>query len=290
MAADRSTFPIVGIGASAGGVQALKQFFEPMPADTGMAFVIVTHLPMGRESDLPDIVGRFTRMPTRVAGVDQVIEPDHVYVCPADHILMIERGHVRLKAREDSIQRKPIDVFLSSLANDRGDAAIGILLSGGGSDGALGMKAIKERGGLTMAQGSDGTRPQHSEMPDAAISSGVVDMVVSAEEMASRLVEFARTFEPKDGDIAGEAFEKPQQAICAILLRQVGHDFSGYKQRTFQRRVRRRMQVLQIENVADYIDRLRRETEEVTSLFRDLLIGVTNFFRDPEAFEALDRW
>jgi two-component system, chemotaxis family, CheB/CheR fusion protein len=290
--AAEARFPVVGIGASAGGLQALKLFFERMPVDTGLAFVIVTHLPMGRESDLPEIIGRYTRIPTRAATADQVIEPDHVYVGSPDHILMIDQGRVRLQAREDNIQRRPIDVFLSSLANDRGESAVGILLSGSGSDGALGMKAIKERGGFTLAQGSDGTAPQHGEMPGAAIASGVVDLVVSAEDMAARLVEFARAFEPADDDLVAAdnlAFEDKQQAISQILLKQVGHDFSGYKQKTFQRRVRRRMQVQQIENVGRYLKRLQGDPEEVTNLFRDLLIGVTNFFRDPEAFETLER-
>jgi two-component system CheB/CheR fusion protein len=285
-------FPIVGIGASAGGLQAIKQLFDRMPTDTGMAFVIVTHLPLGRESELPEIVSRYTRIRTSVAGANQVIEPDHVYVCPPDHILTIEQGCVRLKAREDAVQRKPIDVFLSSLANDRGEAAVGILLSGSGSDGALGMKAIKERGGLTLAQGPDGTGPQHSEMPNAAISSGAVDLVLPAEEMAVRLSEFARTFEPADDDVTSADdldLEEHQRRICQILLKQVGHDFSGYKQRTFQRRVRRRMQVLQIEDVDRYVNRLNEDAEEVSHLFRDLLIGVTNFFRDPEAFGSLEQ-
>src|SRR5262245_34582828 len=283
-------FPIVGIGASAGGLQAIKQLFDRMPTNTGMAFVIVTHLPLGRESELPEIVSRYTKIRTSVAGADQVIEPDHVYVCPPDHILTIEQGRVRLKAREDAVQRKPIDVFLSSLANDRGELAIGILLSGSGSDGALGMKAIKERGGFTLAQGHDGSRPQHSEMPEAAIASGVVDLVVSAEAMAERLVVFARATQVSDDAKVdhSDGFAEHQRQISKILLNQVGHDFSGYKQRTFQRRVRRRMQVRQTEDIEQYVEQLRNEADEVSNLFRDLLIGVTNFFRDPEAFSVLE--
>jgi two-component system CheB/CheR fusion protein len=289
---EEKKFPIVGIGASAGGLQAIKQLFDRMPTDTGMAFVIVTHLPLGRESDLPEIVSRYTKIRTSVAGSNQVVEPDHVYVSPPDHILTIEHGCIRLKAREDAVQRKPIDVFLSSLANDRGEAAVGILLSGSGSDGALGMKAIKEHGGFTLAQGPDGTGPQHSEMPAAAISSGVVDLVVPAEEMAARLAEFARAFESSDDDVSRAddlAFEEHQRRICEILLKRVGHDFSGYKERTFQRRVRRRMQVLQLEDMDSYVSRLNEDADEVMNLFRDLLIGVTNFFRDQEAFDALER-
>src|SRR5262249_41267506 len=155
MAEDTAIFPIVGIGASAGGLQALKQFFEHMPVDTCMAFLIVAHLPMGRESDMPDIVGRYATTLTRLATANQAALPDHGYVCPPDHTMTVEGGHMRLKAREDAIQRKPIDVVLSSLANDRGEAAIGVLLSGSGNDGTLGIKAIKERGGVTFAQIGD---------------------------------------------------------------------------------------------------------------------------------------
>src|SRR5262245_13065239 len=284
--AAHDNFPIVGIGASAGGLQAIKLFFERMPPDSGMAFVIVTHLPMGRESDLPEIIGRFTQIPTQVAKGDQAIEPNHIYVSPPDHVLTVDQGTIRLKLREDAVQRKPIDVFLSSLANDRQDLAVGVLLSGSGSDGALGMKAIKERGGFTLAQGHDGSRPQHSEMPESAIASGVVDLVVSAEAMADRLVAYAQTATGEIGE--SDILAEQQQRISKILLKQVGHDFSGYKQRTFQRRVRRRMQVRQLGGVAGYIKLLENEPDEVSNLFRDLLIGVTNFFRDPEAFLTLE--
>src|SRR5882724_8011364 len=283
-----SRFPIVGIGASAGGLQAIKLLFERMPADTGMAFVIVTHLPKGRESDLPEIIDRFTTMPAHAATADHPIEPNHVYVAPPDHIVTIEAGRLRLRAREDAVQRKPIDVFLSSLAKERADAAIGVLLSGSGNDGTLGMKAIKAFGGLTVAQGTDGDGPQHSEVPNAAIATGVVDSVLAVDEMAARLTEFARVFAQKESEPESEALEKAQPAICQILLRQTGHDFSGYKQRTFHRRVRRRMQVLGIAEPADYASRLSQDAEEVTLLFRDLLIGVTSFFRDADAFHALE--
>ena len=283
-----NTFPVVGIGASAGGLQAIKLFFERMPTDTDMAFVIVTHLPRGRESDLPEIIGRFAKNPTHAAMADHLIEPNHVYVSPPDHILTIEGGRLRLKAREDAVQRHPIDVFLGSLAKDRGDAAIGVLLSGSGNDGTLGMKAIKAFGRLTLAQGPDGDGPQHSEMPNAAIAAGVVDSVLAVEEMAARLTEFARMFAQREAEPESEALERAQPAICQILLSQMGHDFSGYKQQTFQRRVRRRMQVLKIAEPADYVSRLSRDSEEVTLLFRDLLIGVTSFFRDADAFHALE--
>src|SRR5262245_22683884 len=153
-------FPIVGIGASAGGVEALEGFFRPMPADTGMAFVAVTHMPRGHETTLPEILSRYTNMPVTNARNGEEIQPNHVYVCPSDHVVTVKQGRLMLEARGSDVQRKPIDVFLGSLAEERGDRAIGVVLSGGGSDGALGIKAIKERGGLTLAQGSDGSGPR----------------------------------------------------------------------------------------------------------------------------------
>ncbi len=281
---------VVGIGASAGGLEALEQFFRPMPADTGMAFVLVTHLARGMPSSLPEILARFTSMPVLSATHGLAIEADHIYVCPADHTLTVGDGHLQLHPRASEVQRKPIDVFLGSLAEERGENAIGMLLSGGGSDGTLGLKNIKERGGLTLAQGSDGSVPMQPSMPDTAIAAGVVDLVVPVEQMAARLTDFVHKRQvfaavPEDGAaVAGY-----RDTICGILLNQVGHDFSGYKEKTFMRRVRRRMQVLQVDALSIYVERLREEPEEVSLLFRDLLIGVTNFFRDPEAFTMLER-
>jgi two-component system CheB/CheR fusion protein len=265
-----------------------------MPTDTGIAFVLVTHLARGLPSSLPEILGRFTPMSVATAVENTAVEANHVYVCPADHILTLSDNRLHLHPRASEVQRKPIDVFLSSLADDRGETAIGVLLSGGGSDGTLGIKAIKERGGLTIAQGTDGSAPMQASMPDTAIAAGVVDLVVPVEQMAGRLAEYARNFKPMD-ERSGRETDDPtlspeaREEICRILLNQVGHDFGGYKERTFMRRVRRRMQVRQIDQLDKYIERLKAEPDEVMLLFRDLLIGVTNFFRDPEAFEALEQ-
>lgn len=261
-----------------------------MPADTGMAFVLVTHLARGMPSALPDILARYTSMPVLSAVDGASIEADNVYVCPADHSLLVAGGRLRLHRRASEIQRKPIDVFLSSLSEDCGEQAIGILLSGGGSDGTIGLKAIKERGGLTVAQGADGSAPLQASMPDTAIAAGVVDLVLSVEDMAGRLMGILHGHVPL-GEATADAADLAgsRDAICRILLSQVGHDFRGYKDKTFMRRVRRRMQVLQVDRVDPYVQRLREDADEVSALFRDLLIGVTNFFRDPDAFEALGR-
>src|SRR5258705_874109 len=178
---------IVGIGASAGGLEALEGLFRDMPTDTGLAFIVVTHLARGQHSSLGEIVGRFTALPVADAEDRQRIEPNRIYFCPADYVLTVSDGVIRLHLHTTESQRRPIDVFLSSLAETCGDDCVGILLSGGGTDGTLGIKAIKERGGFTLAQGSDGSAPVQSGMPDTAIAAGVVDLVVSVDYIADRL-------------------------------------------------------------------------------------------------------
>jgi two-component system, chemotaxis family, CheB/CheR fusion protein len=283
-------FPIVGVGASAGGVEALEYLFKAMPPDPGMAFVIITHLAPKRESMLPEILARDTRMPVLVAEQDQLIRRDHIYVAPADSVLSIAKGRLRLRSITGGRERTPIDSFFAALAEDQGECAIGIVLSGAGSDGTLGIKAIKEYGGLTLAQTTDHSGPRHSSMPESAIASGLVDLAVPVETMPKQLVAYVRNFDILDKKIdKDEQADATRNAICTILLDQTGHDFSGYKARTFYRRIERRMQVLQILSLAAYADRLRQDPGEANTLFRDLLISVTNFFRDAKAFEALEQ-
>src|SRR5215468_8917098 len=283
-------FPIVGVGASAGGVEALEYLFKAMPPEPGMAFVIVTHLAPKRESMLPEILARDTRMPVLIAEHNQTVRPNHVYVVPADAVLSITKGRLEVRANADGRERTPIDSFFAALADDQGEYAIGIVLSGAGSDGTLGIKAIKEHGGLTLAQATDHSGPRHASMPESAIASGLVDLAVPVETMPAQLVGYVRSFDILDKEVdKDDRAEARRRAICAILLDQTGHDFSGYKTRTFYRRIERRMQVLQITSLEVYADRLRQDAGEVNTLFRDLLIGVTNFFRDTKAFEALEQ-
>jgi two-component system CheB/CheR fusion protein len=288
------TFPIVGIGASAGGIEALKGFFQGLPPPTpGVAIVIVTHLSPERESLLHEVVHNFTVLPVHVIEDDMRIEIDHVYVLPADAILGIKNRRLILRKSSGQRERKPIDIFFSELAADIGDHAAGVVLSGGDGDGTLGIKAIKEQGGLTMAQVGDGFGPQHPSMPEAAIATGLVDFAVPADQMGAKLVEFVHSSTLLD-QIIGEAdtdekqsFDKALAEVYAILRNQVGHDFSGYKTKSFTRRVQRRLQVTQIDTIDAYLERLRQDPQEVSALFRDLLIGVTNFFRDEDAFNGL---
>jgi len=283
-------FPIVGVGASAGGVEALEYLFNAMPPDPGVAFVIITHVAPQRESLLPEILARDTRMPVLIAERDQEVHPNHVYVAPAGAVLDIRKGRLGVRAGTEHRERTPIDSFFAALAEDQGEYAIGIVLSGAGSDGTLGIKAIKEHGGLTLAQAADHSGPRHASMPESAIASGLVDLAVPVETMPEQLAAYLRSFDILDKEVDKEAgAETSRKAICEILLDHTGHDFSGYKTRTFYRRIERRMQILQIPSLPAYVDRLREDPGEVNTLFRDLLIGVTNFFRDTKAFEALQQ-
>jgi two-component system CheB/CheR fusion protein len=293
---DSEQFPIIGIGASAGGVEALEGFFRGLPREPGLALVIVTHLSPNRESVLHEIVARYTDLPVHVAADGMELERNCVYVMPSDAILGIHGRRLELQKNSSRRERKPIDIFLSALAVDIGELAGGIILSGGDADGTLGVKAIKERGGITLAQIGNGFGPQHPDMPDAAISSGLIDFAVPVEEMGAKLIEFVRSSELLDQIATGSHQGAEEQTIdgdlpeiYGILRNQIGHDFSGYKTKTFMRRVRRRMQVTQLNTIEAYVERLRQEPSEVGALFRDLLINVTNFFRDEDAFETLAR-
>ena len=280
-------FPIVGIGASAGGIEALDTLFTGLGADGGLAYVVITHVSPDRESLLHEVLGRLTNLPVVVAEDGVRVEPGKVYVLPARMILGIADGALRMREL-DPLQRErnPIDLFFSELARDCGEYAIGIVLSGGGTDGTLGIKAIKERGGLTFAQVGDGTVPRHPDMPASAIATGLVDFALPADEIGAKLADYARSFGLIE-DLEGSAVKAANADIYALLRDQVGHDFSGYKAKTFTRRVQRRMQIIRIPRIEDYVERLRQDAAEVTALFRDLLINVTNFFRDKGAFEAL---
>lgn len=288
-------FPVVGIGASAGGIVAMEALFKGMPESARAAFVIVTHLSPERESLLHEVVARYTSMPVLVAEDDVKVEQDHVYVMPANVILTIENGRLRLR-RPNAVsrERKPIDIFLGALAQDQTEYAVAVILSGGDGDGTLGAKAVKERGGFTLAQSSDGSAPRNPDMPQSAISSGVIDVAVPVEQMGEKIAAFARSFgtlaalADNDGKKDEADLQKERSEICTILRSHTSHDFAGYKTKTFMRRVRRRMQVLQLHSVHSYINVLNRDAPEVMNLFRDLLINVTNFFRDPDAFAVLE--
>ena len=286
-------FPMVGIGASAGGVEALQAMFRAMPA-LPMGFIVVTHVGAGHESALPQILRDCTAMPVLAAQDGEAVRPGHVHVLPNDALLTLSGGRMVLRPQIPGAprERQPIDLFFASLAGEQGEAAIGIVLSGSGSDGTLGLKAIKEGGGLTIAQGSvqggDGIAPRYPGMPSSAVAVGVVDLVLPADRIAVRLAELAQDRLEGTLDAASEAAAM-QAEICGILRARVGHDFSGYKAKTIFRRVQRRMQVRSVQEIEAYMALLRQGGEEAGHLFRGLLISVTGFFRDADAFAALAR-
>jgi two-component system, chemotaxis family, CheB/CheR fusion protein len=290
---DHPAFPIVGIGASAGGIEALEGFFRGLPADPGFAIVIVTHLSPERESLLPEVVSHLTTMSVKTVTDNIEVKPNCVFVLTSSAILTMEQRRLIVR-RARRRERKPIDIFFSSLAIDAGEMAAGVVLSGGDGDGTLGIKAIKERGGITLAQAADGFGPSHPDMPESAIATGFVDFAIPVEEMGRKLVEFGhgnllieRMIDQSRQDPEEQGIPAAMPDIYALLRNQIGHDFSGYKAKTFMRRVLRRMQVTQHATVEGYVERLRQEPQEVSALFRDLLINVTNFFRDADAFESL---
>lgn len=282
---------IVGLGASAGGLEAFKAFFTHVPPRSGLAYVLIQHLDPKHKSLLVELLGKHTEMPVVQAEDGMAVAADSVFVIPPDAVLTIAADilHV-VRPAPPREHRRPIDTFFAALAEDQGEKAVCIILSGTGSDGTHGVKAAKEHGGLTMAQaGSDETALLG--MPSSAAATGLVDHVMPVEAMPAMLIDYERHLgevrnkKGPDGIRRDSAQQLVQ--ICTLLRTRLGHDFSQYKEKTLIRRIQRRMQVLQIDGVADYIERLRKEPAQLDLLFRDLLIGVTQFFRDPDAFAAL---
>ncbi len=284
-------FPIVGIGASAGGLAAFEAFFSAMPADTesGMAIVLVQHLAPDHKSILTELVKRYTRMQVYEAEDGMTVQPNCAYIIPPNRDMALLNGTLQLLEPTTARGvRLPIDFFFRSLAQDQREQAICIVLSGTGSDGTLGVRAVKGEGGMAMAQNPDSTT--YDGMPRNAIATGLVDYVLPPAEMPAQLIAYvahASTRRPRPVSApvpkAGDSLKK----ICAVLRAQTGHDFSQYKESTLVRRVERRMAIHQIGQADEYLRYLQHNPVEVEALFRDLLIGVTSFFRDPEAFAAL---
>ena len=284
-----SSFPIVAIGASAGGLEALEAFFDHMPSETGTAFVIIQHLAPKGKSMLGEILKKHTSMIILDMQDGMRAEPDHLYLNPPGKDIAILQSVFFL---EDPLVahglRRPIDHFFRSLAQDRREKAICIILSGTGSDGTLGLKAIKEVGGLAMVQ--DVEQAKYSGMPASALTTELVDYVLPVEKMPGELISYLkhpymkgpRTIEAKESQFAGYS-----QKILVLIRSATGNDFSGYKPKTIRRRIERRMALHKIQSISDYHRFVQGSPEEVKLLFQELLIGVTQFFRDPAAFEAL---
>ena len=286
-------FPIVGIGASAGGLAAFEAFFSGMPVDVdpGMAFVLVQHLAPDHKSILTDLVRRYTRMQVFEVEDGMIVQPNCTYIIPPGRDMAFLNGSLQLlDPAAPRGQRLPIDFFFRSLAQDQQARAIGIILSGTGSDGTLGVRAIKGEGGMVMAQNLEST--EYDGMPRSAIATGLVDYVLPPAEMPAQLMAYlAKLFgKAPRSEILPTAADRENglKKIFILLRAQTGHDFSGYKSGTIHRRIERRMAINQIEGLETYVRHLQQTPAETEALFRDLLIGVTSFFRDPEAFKALE--
>jgi two-component system, chemotaxis family, CheB/CheR fusion protein len=285
--------PVVGIGASAGGLAAFEAFFSALPADTdpGMAFILVQHLAPDHESMLSDLIRRYTRMQVCEVEDGMTVQPNSIYIIPPNRDMALLNGRLQLlEPAAPRGHRFPIDFFFRSLAQDRHERAIGIILSGTGSDGTQGARAIKAEGGLVMAQ-TPGTAG-YDGMPLSALGTGLVDYELPPAEMPAQLKDyvdraFSKPVKPAP-DLAVEN-ENALQKIFVILRTRIGHDFSAYKPSTIHRRIERRMAIHRIETMSEYVKFLQQTPAEGDALFHDLLIGVTGFFRDPAAFQALEQ-
>ncbi|MEO6321820.1 MAG: CheR family methyltransferase [Polaromonas sp.] len=296
-------FPVVGMGASAGGLGALLRFFEHMPADNGMAFVLILHLSPQHESSVAEILQRVTKMPVIQVVASTAIEADHVYVIPPSHDLAMNDGQLQLvEPTRISGMHVAIDLFFRALAQVHKERAIAIVMSGTGTDGAAGLARIKERGGMTLAQSP--VDAEYDGMPKAAIATCMVDFVLNAVDMPQRLLDLwanaSRIRLPKgadpsmkviamDGVAATRLSEEALRDIMALLRSYSKNDFRHYKRATVLRRIERRLQVRGLPDLPAYRDYLREHAEEAKQLLQDMLISVTNFFRDRAAFEALER-
>ena len=285
-------FVVVGVGASAGGLEALSDLLANLPEKTGMAVVVVQHLDPQHESRLSNLLSRVTHLPVLEATQDLAVQSDHVYVIPRNMTMTIAQGVLQLAPRGGVRgTHLPIDLFLKSLAEDRQSAAIGVILSGTGSDGTLGMEEIKAAGGITFAQ--DESSAKYPGMPQSAARSGCVDLVLPPDQIARELTRISQHsyVAPDQAAQAGAGLSAEDDVhfrkILAILRAAFRVDFSAYRETTVRRRILRRMVLQTKDNLAEYIEYLRKDPPEVEALYQDILINVTSFFREPQTFEVL---
>ncbi len=282
----RSVFPVVGIGASAGGLEALEHFLAKVPANSGMAFVVIQHLDPTQKAVVSELLQRVTAMPVCEASDGLNVKPAHVYVIPPNKDLSLLHGVLHLIERPAAHGlRLPIDFFFRALAADQGARSAAIILSGMGSDGTLGLRAIKDAGGIVLVQ--DPASAKFDGMPRSAIDAGLADVVAAAEDLPARLIVALQ----RNGGVTNVAVDKHAQnaldKVLILLRARTGQDFSYYKKNTLYRRIERRMALHQIERIDTYARYLRENSQELDLLFKELLIGVTNFFRDPPAWTVL---
>jgi two-component system CheB/CheR fusion protein len=284
-------FPVVGVGASAGGLEAFSTLLSNLPDTTGMAFIFLQHLDPSHTSALQEILSRTTNIPVIEVTDGMLVERRHVYILPPNHDMVMREGKLRLSPRTLSHgQHRPIDHFFVSLAEDCGDRSISVILSGTASDGTSGCVAIKAVGGITMAQ--DVATAKYSSMPKSAVEAGCIDFVLPPKSIAQELAKIEKhpyiaRIPTRPDELLGPASPSDIHALFGMVRDAKGVDFTHYKQSTLQRRIKRRMVLSHVESLEEYLRLLRSTPKELDELYRDILIHVTGFFRDPEAFSAL---
>ena len=278
---------IVGMGGSAGALEAFEQFFTHMPPDSGCGFVLVTHMDPSHKGMMPELIGRCTTMKVVQVEESMPVRPNHVYIIPPNKDMSILHGALHLlEPSAPRGVRAPIDLFLRHLAEDQEDRAIAIIVSGMGTDGTLGVKAIKEHLGLALVQ--DARSAKYDSMPKSAIGTDLIDYVAPAQDLPEKLIGYIRHSAKLPREVAQErSASSSLNRIFTLLRAHTGHDFSFYKRNTILRRIERRMNIHQISHIGKYVRFLQENPNELDLLFKELLIGVTNFFRDPQAFKAL---
>jgi two-component system CheB/CheR fusion protein len=279
---------VVGVGASAGGLEALTQLFQAMPAKTGLAFVVVQHLSPDHKSLMGDILSKHATMPVVAINDGMVVEPDHIYLLPPAKEVQIEGGRLRLSERPPhGTLTLPIDIFLESLARDQGPRGVAVILSGTGSDGSRGLQALKASGGFVIVQ--EIASAKFDGMPRAAIDTGLADAIIAPEDIPARLTLLLGGMIGPTLSLQAEEERNALHALLALMHERTGIDFADYKPATVQRRIGRRLALTSSPSLVAYLERVRDSPDEAGALLSDLLIGVTRFFRDVEAFDGLDR-
>jgi two-component system CheB/CheR fusion protein len=284
-------FLIVGIGASAGGVQALRTFFENVPEDSGIAYVVILHLSPSYDSHLAEVLAQVTTIPVTKVTERITVRPDHIYVVPPNQHLTIADDAIEVSPNTSIEERRaPVDIFFRTLADAHGPRAISVILSGTGANGSMGMKRIKEQGGAAFVQNPQ--EAQYNEMPRNSIETELVDDVLPVAEIPKQILIYKNRFSAvrivDDGDERPEDQQQALREIFTQIRTRTGHDFSNYKRPTLLRRIERRVNMRNLPNLTSYAVYLRESPDEIVALLKDLLISVTNFFRDAKPFQTLE--
>ena len=288
-------FLVIGLGASAGGIQALKQFFAAVPANSGMAYVVILHLSPDHDSQLAEVLQNEASIPVTQVTEQVRVQPNHVYVIPPNKNLAMKDGHLEISnMTSTAMRRAPVDIFFRTLAESHRERAVSVVLSGTGGNGSMGIKRIKERGGLCIVQ--DPQEAEYTDMPNHSLATGLVDYILPAAEIPKRIMAYRDQLKvlpvtPAEPELQRQT-EADEAALTDILTQlrvRTAHDFSNYKRATVLRRIARRMGVHELSDLAAYSQFMHERPQEANALLKDLLISVTNFFRDAAAFEALRR-